>query len=74
MAASLNSDLHIMAGRRDDEYMDVDSDSGGSIIAEDRETERGGRAGKSKPKKGPKRKEKGKRKAKEVGAAHSMCG
>lgn len=62
-----------MAGRRDDEYMDVDSDSGGSFVVEDRETERGGRAGKSKPKKGPRRKEKGKGKVKEVSVLPPIC-
>ncbi|KAF8590980.1 TFIIH basal transcription factor complex, subunit SSL1 [Ramaria rubella] len=54
-----------MAGRRDDDYMDVDSDSGGSFVVDDRDAERGARVGKSKGKKASRRKEKGKGKAKE---------
>lgn len=62
-----------MAGRRDDDYLDADSDSGGSFIVDDREAEKGaGRGGKGKAKRASKRKEKGKGKAKEVCVVHDM--
>jgi hypothetical protein len=62
-----------MAGRRDDDYMDADSDSGGSFIVDDREVEKGaGRGGKAKTKRASRRKEKGKRKAKEVCVARNI--
>ncbi|KAF8483163.1 Ssl1-like-domain-containing protein [Gautieria morchelliformis] len=55
-----------MAGRRDDEYMDVDSDSGGSFIVDEREVDKAaGRGAKAKGKKASRRKEKGKGKATE---------
>ncbi|KAF8530451.1 Ssl1-like-domain-containing protein [Hysterangium stoloniferum] len=55
-----------MARRRDDDYMDVDSDSGGSFIVDDPDFETGGtRAAKTRGKKAARRKEKGKGKAKE---------
>ena len=56
-----------MSGRRDNDYMDIDSDSGGSFIADDPEFNEGGaRGAKGKGKKVVRRKEKGKGKAKEV--------
>ena len=62
-----------MAGRRDDDYMDVDSDSGGSFIVGDRDVEKGaGRGAKGKSKKASRRKEKGKGKAKEVRFTRDM--
>lgn len=62
-----------MAGRRDDDYLDADSDSGGSFIVDDREAEKGaGRGGKGKAKRASKRKEKGKGKTKEVCVVYDM--
>jgi transcription initiation factor TFIIH subunit 2 len=61
-----------MAGRRDDEYMDVDSDSGGSFVVDDREDKATGRGAKGKGKKASRRKGKGKGKATEVGVARKI--